>query len=311
MILSGLTITLAGAYFSVKGFTMLIPDPEIFVGLVILSIAFEVAKITASTFMFHEYKDKNFPMFFKALLGASIFSLIILSAISTYSHFNASISKTMAETNLGSAEVQQLKEDAERLRKFITSSEAQVANMPEKTSAYNRIRLMNAFAKEKKQKEAELKIIEEKISVITKSSIQQDRFVFLNSVSKLFNITNEKIFTVVVISIVFLIDPLALTLILSGTYLLTKIPKKEIITKAEELPKEVIIPKIEEPLEIVKEPETIVAEPLEAVKEPEIIVAEIQEKNNLPERSMKKLIKIRDFLINRKNPYDPDKTLSS
>ena len=51
---SGLMITVAGAFFSVKGIVMLIPDPEIYLGLLTLAIAFEAAKISASTFLFHE-----------------------------------------------------------------------------------------------------------------------------------------------------------------------------------------------------------------------------------------------------------------
>lgn len=301
MILSGLTITLAGAYFSVKGFTMLIPDPEIFVGLVILSIAFEVAKITASTFMFHEYKDKEFPVFFKILLGLSISSLILLSAISTYSHFNASISKNMAETNLGSVETEKLKEDALRLKNFITSSEVQVANLPEQTSAANRIRLMKAFALEKKQKEAELKVIDAKINEINKNNISQNRFIFLNSISKLFNISNEIIFTVVVMTIVFLIDPLALTLILSGTYLMAKNSKNKIV-----LEKEVIV---EEKIEEILPSENVIVDQVieefpvidEPITDP-LIQPSIEGK--LPERYMKKLIKIKDFLTKGNNNND-------
>lgn len=222
LIASGLAITLAGAYFSVMGITMLIPDPEIFAALIVLAVAFEAAKITASTFLFHEAKDRGYPIFFKLLLLFGILSLIAVSAISTFSHLNASVSKSMAEVKGVYAEVSRLEGERDRLQESLRSIDQQIASVPKGTGVYNRINFLKAYEKERKEKETALVAVQSRIDEASSETLKSDRFLFLNALSDLLRVDRERVFTIIIISLVLLIDPLAITLILAGSFLIEK-----------------------------------------------------------------------------------------
>jgi hypothetical protein len=222
LLLSGLTITGAGAFFSVKGFILFIPDPEIGHGLLVLAIGFEVAKITASTFLFHKSKDKSCPAALKIVLMSGVVSLIFLSAIFTFSHLNVSVSKSMAQVEIIDNAKNRRTEERDRLTKAIANVDKSIEAVPENASVAQRLRMKKAYDAEKAQLQTKLDKANEEIDKAEVNSTNEDRFLFLNSLSKLFGIDKATMFTVVVLFIVALIDPLAITLILAGTFVLAQ-----------------------------------------------------------------------------------------
>jgi hypothetical protein len=303
---SGLSITIAGAFFSVKGVVMLIPDPEIYYGLLVLAVAFEGAKITASTFLFHEYRDSQYPTALKVILSTAVAALVLLSSIATYSHLNASISKSMSTVTSNSAERTRLTEDRDQLQQTIRNIETQMNSLPPNTGANARIRMMKAFEGEKAEAKARLDSVSEKIQQLDQKNVEEDKFLFLNSLSALTGLNRDKLYTVIVLSIVALIDPLAITLILSGSFIVANIRKE----------KDVIAEQQKE-IEILKEEEQALEETLEETTEQlierieesieehggnitkedvEALLKIEQSADSIPARSRKKLIKIRDFL---------------
>ena len=303
---SGLMITLAGAFFSVKGVVMLIPDPEIYYGLLVLAIAFEAAKITGSTFLFHEYKDSQYPTALKVILTAAVASLVLLSSVATYSHLNASISKSMSQTHSIDAERTRLTEDRNRLQDSLRSIEKQMSDLPSDTKVNNRIRLMKAYSAEKDEAKTKLDAAEARLKELDSQTLQEDKFLFLNSLSSLTGLNRDSLFTVIVLAIVSLIDPLAITLILSGSYIVanlrsakTEIEEKNVeiqnLKAVEEKLEEELDETTEQLIERVEESITqndgnVTAEDLQTILQIE------KNSETIPARSRKKLIKIRDFL---------------
>jgi hypothetical protein len=82
--------------------------------------------------------------------------------------------------------------------------------------------MKKAYDAEKAELQSKLDKANAEIDKAEVSSTSEDRFLFLNSLSKLFGIDKATMFTVVVLFIVALIDPLAITLILAGTFVLAQ-----------------------------------------------------------------------------------------
>lgn len=303
---SGLMITGAGAFFSVKGIVMLIPDPEIYYGLITLAVAFEGAKITGSTFLFHEYGDSRYPAALKLVLGVSVAALVGLSSIATYSHLNASISKSMSQSKSIAAEKERLQQNRDSLRETIRNIESQMSSLPPTTSAATRIRMMGAFSSEKEEAKLRLDEIEESVRAIDARVVEEDKFLFLNSLSDLTGLDRDRLFTVIVVSIVCLIDPLAISLILSGSFIVAGIRRKGEDEEGRLQTIETLQSEEKRLEESLKETTDQLVERVEASVAqnhgnltPEDVQALIQiEKNEdaIPAKTRRRLVKIRDFL---------------
>jgi hypothetical protein len=221
LLISGFLITGSGAYFSVKGFTMFIPDETIFIGLLVLAVAFEVAKITASTFLFHKSGDSRYPTWMKFVLSLCVVVLILMSDIFTFSHLNVSVAKSMAQVEAIDRGKERQTTEHQRLVDAIAKVDKQIESVPDNASVNQRLRMKNAYNEEKTQLRQKLDKMETEITASEKESIDNDRFLFLNSISKLMHVGKETMFTIVVLTVTFIIDPLAISLIVFGTAVLT------------------------------------------------------------------------------------------
>jgi hypothetical protein len=226
LLLSGITITVAAGLFSISGFTLLIPDESLFLGIIILAISFEIAKIASSTFLFHQMKNKAYPLFFKVFLTISIIILMIISAISTYSHLNYSISENMSNINVYTERLNVLNNDKISINNRIQQIDESVQSVNSEKSIRNKLKLKSAYDAEKNSLIEKLNDIDLEIKKINENIKNEDKFVFLNSLSKLLSIDKEDIFTLIILTIVFIVDPLAITLIIAGTFLLSETLRK-------------------------------------------------------------------------------------
>lgn len=245
---SGLLITTVSAFFSVQGFLLFIPDPHLMIGILGLGVAFELAKITGSTFLFHRMSDGNFPILFKVLLTLSVLALVLFSVIFTFVHLNSSASKSLATTDVSSVKILQLKERNTSIEKTISDFELQISSMPS-NMVTAKTKLYDKFTPEKLKLQKELASNMEEIHTLQDSSVASDQFVFLSNLSSFTGIEREKIFIVVIMFIVCIIDPLAISLFLAASYILSSQKPKEEISKevVESLPD----PK---PLEVIEVP---------------------------------------------------------
>ena len=289
---------------------MFIPDPHIYEVLVLLAIAFEVAKITSSTFLFHEASDKSFPFLFKIILLTLIASLMVLTAITTFSHLNSSANKNLTSSKFQYEQLSILKNDRERIIASSNNIDNRIKEIPIDLDPKKRSLQIEKLEKERSSKEEELKSINQKIVTLNEKISSVDDFAFLNSLSEILGFDRQVIFTYGILFIVVLIDPLSISLILAGTFLFEKsrklyqenredkkaenatvlkvLEKQEEQTKIEEQilneqreAKDVIIQKLEEEIEEVKD----IRENLEK-KENEIYKTE-ESKNTLEESFVK------------------------
>lgn len=224
---SGLLITVVSAFFSVQGFLLFLPDPHLFYGILGLGIAFELAKITGSTFLFHRMKDGNFPVVFKLLMTVSMFALIIFSSIFSFVHLNSSASQSLVGTNLNGVKIEQLQSRNTTIQETISGFETQINSMS-KDMVTARIKLYDKFKPEKEKLQAELAKNIEEINTLQINTVENDQFTFLTNLSQFTGFEREKIFTIVIMFIVIIIDPLAISLFLSASHILAEEKKIEI-----------------------------------------------------------------------------------
>lgn len=228
--LSGLLITLVSAFFSIHGFIMFIPDKTLFLGILGLGIAFELAKITTSTFLFHRMKDATFPVMFKIYLSLAVLSLIVFSAIFTFVHLNAAVSSNMVESTINQTNIQTLVKRNVDIQASINQMNKQVADLPQ-DYVKARIKLMNEFTPVKERLEKEYSDNNVKLSQLQISTVKEDKFIFLTNLSEFTGIPREKIFSYVILFIVITIDPLAISLFLAASHILSDLKGKDSIVR--------------------------------------------------------------------------------
>ena len=224
--ISGLLITLVSAFFSIKGFVLFIPDPELYWGLVGLGFAFELAKIAASTFLFHRMGDSGFPMLFKVVMTSCVLSLVIFSATFTFVHLNASASKSLAASGSGTAVIERLTERNKVIDERIKSIATEIASISSESPSA-KIRMYNKLNPERETLQSELQSNMEKMDSEREKSLQADDFVFLTNLSEFTGQPKDKIFFAVTAFIVAVIDPLAISLFLCASYIFAGMTKQE------------------------------------------------------------------------------------
>ena len=223
---SGLLITAVSAFFSIKGFVLFIPDPELYWGLVGLGFAFELAKIAASTFLFHRMGDSGFPMMFKVIMTSCVLSLVIFSATFTFVHLNASASKSLAASGNGSEVIGRLEDRNKVIDERIKSIADEIASISSESPSA-KIRMYNKLNPERETLQAELQTNMERIDSERTKSLQGDDFVFLTNLSEFTGQPKDTIFFAVTAFIVVVIDPLAISLFLCASYIFAGMKKEE------------------------------------------------------------------------------------
>ena len=232
LFISALVITIAGGTFAVKGAVLLIPDQELQILLIALTVGFEFAKVTGSTFLFHEANDKECPLLLKVILSLVVAFLICLSAVFTYSHLNASISKSMADVNLSSGSSSVNNERSTTKKKEIIELEERIISIKGSTKTDKEKERLTAVVErklEEKRKELDALLLNQ--DTLSRETVNNDKFLFLSSISKLTGLQKEELFVFIVGSIVCLIDPLAISLFLAASLIFEKYARARVAQK--------------------------------------------------------------------------------
>lgn len=224
LFLSGLLVTLTSIFFSIHGFLLFLSDKELYYGVLLLGISFEIGKVVTSTFLFHNMKDKAFPLFFKGLMTFIVVLLIGFSSIFTFVHLNNSISQNMGKSEVVVREIQELERTIELDRANLSNINTQIANLPS-NNVKGRIRLMRAFEEEKTSLTKKINENTERLSTLNSQSIQEDGLTFLNSLSEYTGWAKRSIYTFIILFVVVVIDPLAISMFLAASFIVNK--KKE------------------------------------------------------------------------------------
>lgn len=227
LMLSGLLITLVSAFFSIKGFTLFLPDKELLYGILGIGIGFELAKIVMSTFLFHRLRDRQFPIFIKFIMSVSVAALIFFSSIFTFVHLNASASQDLSVGAIKNTQIERLTERNSILQARINVINSEIATVNASDKPNTKLRIYNALSPEKDKIEIELADNLLSLSELEVATVENNQYTVLESISKFSGYSKEDIFTYIVLFIVIIIDPLAISLFLAGSYIISEKDKKK------------------------------------------------------------------------------------
>lgn len=227
MIMSGVALTLASAWFGINGLLIFFPEKELYYGVLFLGIALEVAKIFTAVFLFHYFKDTHMPKIIKVYMGIGVCVLIFISAIATYVHLSYYVADYIKQEDKNTSVILRLNSELENNRKERTLLDKQIAELP---SDYvtGRVSLMNKFDRRKKQIDAREEQILNKLNSLETKKIDEapksKEYAFLDYMSNSFGKSRQTIYNSLILLLVMVLDPLAIFLTLSGTFILSNKP---------------------------------------------------------------------------------------
>ena len=250
--------------------------------LIVMSLmgALDVGKILIVSLLYTYWSKLPKLMKAYALIAATI-TMVITSA-GAAGYLSSAFQQAIIGTQEGALQVATLKEQQSKYEDRKKQIDDQIANLDSTTSVNQRLRLMNGFKQEQARLDAQILEIDKQLPALQISQIKTEAKAGpILFIAKAFDISVENAIKWVILLIVFVFDPLAIFLVISGNFLYAQYRqnKQEIepVLKAEIIdepitpatPNEVAPPeelKLADATELVPEPIELKLEPIEPVK---------------------------------------------
>lgn len=220
--------------------------------IIALAISLDVGKLVVVSLLYNHWKRMGMVMKSYALL-ASIVTMVITSA-GAAGYLTGEFQKAILGTQETVLKVNVLKDQQAKYEERKKQIDNQIANLPEKTTVNQRIRLMKQFQDEQKSLQTKIEEIDKQLPELQLKQIGVEAKAGpILYISKAFDVPVEVAVKYVVMLIIFVFDPLAVFLMIAGNFLLEHRKKKlaepenpdpEPDKKVEELPE--IVPEINE-----------------------------------------------------------------
>lgn len=269
--LAAFSIEALGTLVSVIGLSTLFGANPI---IIALAIALDLGKLVVVTLLYSYWKKLGILMKSYALIAATV-TMIITSA-GAAGYLSGEFQKAILGTQEGSIRVQVLKEEQTRLQKRKEQIDAQIATLPEKFTARQRIQMITQFKQEQQKVTDRLTEIDQELPKLQIAQIGYEAKAGpILYISKAFNVPVEVAVKWVILLIIFVFDPLAVFLIVAGNFLLDQRAiklqeQKELVPTegTEQTKSEYSVVNSHTPSEIVSEPVAQVKEEPEHVELP-------------------------------------------
>jgi hypothetical protein len=240
-----------GSYISVVGLN------SIFAGdLVIIAMAviLDIAKVVTVSFLYKTWETIRVAM--KTYLTVAVITLMTITSVGAFGYLSGAFQKAMQpnrevamKLETKTLEKNQLDKEKTDLVARQKSIDDQVAKLPD-DYVQGRTRLLNSFKEDKRNIQSRLNVVDKRLIELNQetltlkgSQLEQDVHVGpITFVSKAFGIPMEDAVKYVILTIIFVFDPLAIMLVIAGNYLLDERKKPVTEDESEEI-------RIEEPEE--------------------------------------------------------------
>lgn len=214
--LAAFTIEGIGTLVSVIGLSTLFGANPI---IIALAIALDAGKLVVVTLLYSYWQKLGKLMKSYALIAAAI-TMIITSA-GAAGYLSGEFQKAILGTQEGSLKVDVLKGQIAKYEERKKQIDSQIANLPEKTSVTQRLRLMNGFKAEQKDLQDKIAAIDSQLPELQIKQIGVEAKAGpILYIAKAFDIPVETAVKWVILLIIFVFDPLAVFLIIAGNFLL-------------------------------------------------------------------------------------------
>ena len=250
--------------------------------LIVMSLmgALDVGKILIVSLLYTYWSKLPKLMKAYALIAATI-TMVITSA-GAAGYLSSAFQQAIIGTQEGALQVATLKEQQTKYEDRKKQIDDQIANLDSTTSVNQRLRLMNGFKQEQARLDAQILEIDKQLPALQISQIKTEAKAGpILFIAKAFDISVENAIKWVILLIVFVFDPLAIFLVISGNFLYAQyrqnkqeiepVPKAEIIDEPitpaapnEVTPLEEF--KLIDATELAPEPVELKLEPIEPVK---------------------------------------------
>lgn len=204
-----------GTYVSVVGLSVMFGANPI---IIALAIALDAGKLVVVSLLYGYWDKLNAVMKSYALVAGAI-TMIITSA-GAFSFLTGEFQKAITETQEGSLKVGVLKDQIAKFEERKKQIDDQISKLPERTSVSQRLRLMNGFKSEQKDLQDKIAIIDSQLPNLQVNQIGLEAKASpILHIAKAFDIPVESAIKWVIFAIIFVFDPLAVFLIISGNFL--------------------------------------------------------------------------------------------
>ena len=322
--LSALAVSASAAFYSITGLSKLFAGASL--AVIIMASSLEVAKLVIASFLYQYWSEIN--KFLKTYLSIALGVLILITSAGIYGFLSSAYESTASKNTVVEKQISALEfkkgnyiknrdgyvKDKEQISKStselrtalftgtITQYKDKSGQIISTANAGNR----KAFEKQLENTSKEEEKLNAKIDVLNDSILSLDNQILeaqsnaevagelgpLKYISKLIDVPMDRIINWYILVIIFVFDPLAISLVIAANLAFKKLKHPELAT-----------PKPEQKLAIYNEKPTIVKEPKPVIEEPIFIVPPPP----IPPPP-KKIFKFIPPIFKRKNDDDEIKT---
>lgn len=219
-----------GTYVSVIGLSALFASNPI---IILLAIALDIGKVVSVTFLYKKWKDVNLIM--KSYMSIATVVLMIITSAGCFGYLSGQFQKAIAGTNSQGIVLKALEDEQGRLQHRKEEIDAQIAKLPDNMVAGRRS-LMKQFGPEVTRINDRLVEIDKKLPELKVESIKKDVEVGpILYVAQAFDTDPEHAVKWVILTIIFVFDPLAIALLLAGNFLIEERSGKKNEEKLEKM----------------------------------------------------------------------------
>lgn len=205
-----------GTWISVIGLSALFAGSPI---VVILAICLDFAKLVAVSFLHKNWNGINLLM--KSYLTAATCVLILITSAGAFGFLSGEFQKSISSTNEQRILITALTEEQTRLQARKTEIDRQIANLPDKT-VRGRTILMRQFGPELDRINARLVEIDAQLPQLKVEAIKKNVKVGpITYVAEVFGTSPEAAVKWIILTIIFVFDPLAVCLLIAANYLIS------------------------------------------------------------------------------------------
>jgi hypothetical protein len=217
VLLSAFLIEGIGTYVSVVGLSSLFAANPV---IIVLAIALDVGKVVTVSFLYKHWKKVNVLM--KTYMTIAAIVLMGITSAGAFGYLSAQFQKAIVNTNESGVLIASLTDEQGRLQKRKEEIDAQISKLPDNMVA-GRKALFKQFAPEVDRINVRLVEIDTKLPELKIATLHQNVEVGpIIYIAEAFNTTPEKAVKWVILIIIFVFDPLAIALLLSGNFLIER-----------------------------------------------------------------------------------------
>ena len=215
VLFSAFLIESIGTYVSVVGLSSLFASNVV---IITLAVALDLGKVVAVSFLFNYWKYVNFVM--RSYMTAAVLVLMTITSAGAFGYLSAEFQKAISGTQEQTIMVDSLTAEQSRLQKRKEEIDKQIAQLPE-NNVRGRSALIKNFGPEIQGINARLVAIDTELPKLKVESIKKNVEVGpIIYIAQAFNTTPEQAVKWIIFVIMAVFDPLAISLLLAGNFLL-------------------------------------------------------------------------------------------